>query len=310
MKLGYRSFLYEAVDYTQTPAFKQWFGNSAVVDDDGNPLDVYHGTTHDFEVFDIKKTYKEAYVGGGFYFSSNPKDAESNYAGKGPDAENKIEQMAENIENQDAEEISNTLGLSIDEVDAATDDGSLSDIVREYAEKQVLGDNPSPNIMPVYLRILKPFYLGDSFGQYFDYNDGYDPDTEEEGEPSGLGAELINALKENLDDVEYVDNNKIFGKIMEDLEPYEGFSSTDFFKAIKNRDELIDAYRREEEVKVGDFFKDVILSAGFDGVIMDASTFAGMKEVQGTLHYIVYSPNQVKSIFNKNPTNDPNITKE
>ena len=29
---------------TQTPAFKKWFGDSKVVDEDGNPLVVYHGT--------------------------------------------------------------------------------------------------------------------------------------------------------------------------------------------------------------------------------------------------------------------------
>lgn len=32
-------------DQTQTPAFKRWFGNSKVVDSNGEPLVVYHGTT-------------------------------------------------------------------------------------------------------------------------------------------------------------------------------------------------------------------------------------------------------------------------
>jgi hypothetical protein len=32
-------------DYTQTPAFKKWFGDSKIVDADGKPLVVYHGTT-------------------------------------------------------------------------------------------------------------------------------------------------------------------------------------------------------------------------------------------------------------------------
>ena len=37
---------------TETPAFKAWFGDSKVVDADGNPLVVYHGTMGDFEAFD------------------------------------------------------------------------------------------------------------------------------------------------------------------------------------------------------------------------------------------------------------------
>ena len=36
---------------TQTPEFKRWFGNSKVVDDRGNPLVVYHGTSSKFDSF-------------------------------------------------------------------------------------------------------------------------------------------------------------------------------------------------------------------------------------------------------------------
>jgi GNAT superfamily N-acetyltransferase len=38
-------------DITQTPRFKEWFGDSKVVDADGNPLVVYHGTTFGIEKF-------------------------------------------------------------------------------------------------------------------------------------------------------------------------------------------------------------------------------------------------------------------
>jgi len=40
----------------ETPEFKQWFGDSKVVDADGKPLVVYHGTTADFTRFDLSKT--------------------------------------------------------------------------------------------------------------------------------------------------------------------------------------------------------------------------------------------------------------
>lgn len=40
---------------TDTPAFQEWFGNSKVVDADGKPLVVYHGTRTDFEVFNVAK---------------------------------------------------------------------------------------------------------------------------------------------------------------------------------------------------------------------------------------------------------------
>ena len=41
----------EAKDITQTSSFKKWFGDSKVVDEQGNPLRVYHGTSKDFSRF-------------------------------------------------------------------------------------------------------------------------------------------------------------------------------------------------------------------------------------------------------------------
>jgi len=70
---------------TGTPAFKKFFGDSKVVDENGNPLVVYHGTNEDFDVFD---PYAEKKTQGGerlrgtnaIFFSSNPELA-SAYAG-------------------------------------------------------------------------------------------------------------------------------------------------------------------------------------------------------------------------------------
>jgi hypothetical protein len=43
--------IYKVSTQTDTPEFKRWFGDSKVVDADGKPLVVYHGTTNDFSVF-------------------------------------------------------------------------------------------------------------------------------------------------------------------------------------------------------------------------------------------------------------------
>lgn len=67
---------------TDTAAFGQWFAGSKVVDANGSPQVVYHGTDADFNAFDPKR------LGGatrhptaklGFYFSTSPKVA-SNFA--------------------------------------------------------------------------------------------------------------------------------------------------------------------------------------------------------------------------------------
>lgn len=43
--------LYQIADNIDTPEFKNWFGDSKVVDADGKPLVVYHGTQHEFTEF-------------------------------------------------------------------------------------------------------------------------------------------------------------------------------------------------------------------------------------------------------------------
>ncbi len=52
------NYLYEKVGaepQTDTPAFKRWFGDSKVVDKDGNPVVVYHGTDSKFKKFNTEE---------------------------------------------------------------------------------------------------------------------------------------------------------------------------------------------------------------------------------------------------------------
>lgn len=59
-----------------TPEFKAWFGDSKVVDEQGKPLVVYHGTNAVFDTFDYKKIGKNYLQSeGGFFFS----DKKNNY---------------------------------------------------------------------------------------------------------------------------------------------------------------------------------------------------------------------------------------
>jgi hypothetical protein len=61
-----------SADQTATPEFKRWFGNSKVVDKDGKPLVVYHGTNSAFTAFDLTlagSNNDPGMWGRGFYFS-------------------------------------------------------------------------------------------------------------------------------------------------------------------------------------------------------------------------------------------------
>jgi hypothetical protein len=63
-------------DQTNTEAFRKWFGDSKVVDEQGKPLVVYHGTTEEVTGgFDLTKTGLRTgnkYGAGAAFFTSNP----------------------------------------------------------------------------------------------------------------------------------------------------------------------------------------------------------------------------------------------
>ena len=68
-------------DQTQTPEFRRWFGDSKVVDEDGKPLVVYHGTTSSFESFVVPEDAQP--WNKGIFFSSDSRVAGDVYAASG-----------------------------------------------------------------------------------------------------------------------------------------------------------------------------------------------------------------------------------
>lgn len=72
----------------RTKEFKSWFGDwennpnnaSKVVDDNGEPLVVYHRTYSDFYEFDNSKgMYKKGFIGGNLFYFSDDRYGYSNY---------------------------------------------------------------------------------------------------------------------------------------------------------------------------------------------------------------------------------------
>lgn len=57
--------------------FKEWFGDSKVVDEAGAPLVMYHGTAADFSTFSLQRSAAEGTVGRAVYLSPSP-----NYAAR------------------------------------------------------------------------------------------------------------------------------------------------------------------------------------------------------------------------------------
>lgn len=65
-------------DPTKSAAFSSWFGDSKVVDENGAPLVVYHGTNADFDTFDASRGGRlDRLDRFGFFFSEDPVIAEA-----------------------------------------------------------------------------------------------------------------------------------------------------------------------------------------------------------------------------------------
>ena len=65
---------------------------------------LYHGTTHEFDRFDINKGVSSNAFGQGFYFTSDEQDANENYTGSGPDQKLKITDLQYELIDEDDED--------------------------------------------------------------------------------------------------------------------------------------------------------------------------------------------------------------
>lgn len=67
-----RAVLQENRQQTLSPEFRRWFGRSMLVDPNGNPVKLYHGTRGNFNVFNLSEFGK---YGPGIYLSSSRENA-------------------------------------------------------------------------------------------------------------------------------------------------------------------------------------------------------------------------------------------
>jgi hypothetical protein len=71
---GEAALAFEVAPGTKTKEFKDWFGDSKVVDENGKPVLVYHGTGANFSIFSEDKK-AGGQLGKAFYFSPSPNAA-------------------------------------------------------------------------------------------------------------------------------------------------------------------------------------------------------------------------------------------
>ncbi len=273
------------------PNFVRWFGSSKVKDKFGQPRIVYHGTQSEFTHFDYFKTNQDNFFGRGFYFSSSKVDINKNYAtSSGPDPQLRLSNAIDQVYDDPSDAIeyyNNKYNTEIDE----ENENEVDKAINVYASEVIMGRTNEGSVMPCYLHMEKPCYVG--FGDrdtFFEFNQNYDEESDEYGEPTGLGADLANFLSNyNID-------------IYEDMISYQGLSAFKLLRTIGK--EISEKYIEDNDGNLyipGVLFAEFLKETNFDGIIQKpAMFFRSMNNVQRAFHYIVWEPNQIKSATGNN----------
>ena len=264
--------------------FWNWFGDSKVVDEDGRPLVVYHGSTKKFEIFDINKSSKESNLGSGFYFTNNIDDLTSNYEGGGVDFDNRIDRIAEQIEQEE--------GVSWEEAKEKAYNQEFEGEFR-YA---------------TYLKLEKPFIIGGTNETVLTYEAKYNEETDEYEEPTGSLIDFAYRFDNELADLgidDYTFSSTLFERAMNN----GGYiTATEIDELLSGDEQLGYMLIDYAEESVGQLLSDVV-GYEYDGFIDNTvdkkfgSHRVASQKMEGvdesTTHYIAFEPNQIKSTQNR-----------
>jgi len=312
---------------TSHPSFKAWFKNSKVADRAGEPITVYHGTTHMFDTFNKDRGEIASDFGVGYYFTNSDYDANENYAGVGPDLTSRIERLAERLEYDD---------------DGKTHSAAEA---KRMAVEQLSGGEERQ--IEAYLSFKNPvivggenetdFWIERDHDYYMDMakdevdkadftdedgeldQDSYDDQLREQADTfyyedynpqeRGPGVALRDALISEAYDYG-LDGRDVWAGVEELLGINDGsiVPASDLVEEFKKNENISMAMDREGELGGNEYIRAAFEAAGYDGIIDNTvdskfgTTSGRMNQMAGmdadTVHYIAFQPNQIKSAVN------------
>jgi len=281
----------------------------------GSDDTLYHGTTHNFTVFDTVNSNVENDLGKGFYFTSNLNDAEKNYAGEGPDLTSRIERKAEEIfdnrlvQSKTIEEVQNFAeengidfrSLKVEPYGSLPVDSLTSikhSLAKAVAQKQLSGGGQQT--LRTYVRLENPAILGGENESRLEYN--YDEQTDTE---SGSAIKMIEAIRNVVPQFTFGDSSeKVVRSLLEDGD-LDGMPLSKAVELLKNSEALQDAVDENGDSAVGEVVRQILQEVGYDGIIDNTvdTKFGSQRklgrQMEGmtpdTYHVIAFEPNQIKS---------------
>jgi diguanylate cyclase (GGDEF)-like protein len=273
-KLGKKSLVATGTQIkTSTPAFKEWFGDSKVVNEDGSPRVVYHGTHADIEEFltDGPPMDEDEF---GDYTRIDP------LSGTDPNAYLGAHFAAE----------PEVAGMFTGSVEA----------VPKWLKDRIENKGPGGRIYPLYLSLQDPLVTNEEELYELAMEKTISDSAIEVYVTEAAGSHEDWAVQFRVDhpDVDtHVDTPSEEEALLEKI--FDKYEKDSFFRAkvnrgfIANADYIFDHEEGREWLlaDLGRQLKDDLIAQGHDGVIYK-------NEVEGGTSYIAFSPEQIKSVFN------------
>ena len=306
--------------------FDSWGQGNEIKDQQGRSQPLYHGTTHDFNAFDMghRTNNRGGYFGKGFYFTNNQNDAASNYARIGPDLKNRIDLRAEAMMRQFEDDPDAFGELPFVNEEGDWDYDEATQYFQEEAKKFLIGNHGQQGkVMPNYVRMNNPIVLEPNGGTSFEFEPQYDEDGEIIDDEHGSAWELYQALRQVGRRYD-IDSDAVWADISDNVSFYDGGANAwQVDQALRNSQVLYSELEMSDRgksgddddntVEIGPFIADVYRQLGHDGIDMNAWAAFGpgkhrspMDNVtQSTRHYITWEPTAVKSSEDNSGIYDP-----
>lgn len=297
------------------PAVQKRFENSKARDENGQLKVLYHGSPRgEFTVFDKNKANPEGDWGAGFYLTDSEYDVEGNYADGGGDFDNQISRLAETLEGQYHAELTEAEKEKYQEYYT---DGTEIPISWETA-KEIARERLYKGYYRIdaYVNIENPAivgqtYLFDDYGTQYNEEDFADYDEYQEATDQLIADkvdEILWDIEENIDIEAWRDWKSDLSQVIYEAY-YDGGIDMETFHTKVAEEVFVDTTDSHGNIIGNEVTRQIIESLGYDGIIDPtvSSKFRNMHLDEGTTHYIVFKPNQIKNITNENPTDNPDI---
>ena len=206
---------------------QKWFKGSKIVDAQGNPLKVYHGTNQSFDTFDAERGGDSTHANSaqeGFWFAAHPTVASeyADFAGK---------KVIHNV--KEHEKKYNQLAKEIEKAERKGDWETYERLTIELETHELSALREAPkgmNVMPVYLRMVNPKVV-ETNGGFWNLKDA-------EGEQRSVSSVIAEAKKEGHDGVVFKGVNDSPGASGIACDHFVVFSPNQVKSAIGNSGEF------------------------------------------------------------------------